>query len=68
MKTVIKIGSRGHKLSKPIKWNGETFNSKRDLLAKFKMDSYSSLDRALRLKIEWKGFVPVMVRKYSKRA
>lgn len=57
------LQNRGSKLSKPVKWNGEIFKSKRDLLAKFQMDSYSSLDRAIKLGIEWKGHVPELVKK-----
>tara|TARA_R110000803_G_C11989469_1_gene321848 strand:+ start:9234 stop:9413 length:180 start_codon:yes stop_codon:yes gene_type:complete len=51
-----------HKLSKPLTWNHKRWNSKRDLLAHFKMDSYTSLDRAIKLGIEWKGFIPRMVK------
>lgn len=52
----------GTRLSKPVTWNGKRWKSKRDLLAHFQMDSYSSLDRALKLKIEWKGHIPRMVK------
>lgn len=50
----------GKRLAKPIWWNDIKWNSKRDLLAHFKMDSYTSLNRALKLKIEWKGHIPRM--------